>query len=150
MHIPRNISIMTVFWRQNKPLQYVQKKLHKTSKCLSPVHIDMYVGKWKAFFWRFHKSFSEIHWSILRKIAIDLLYFWDVYDVNLWEKKLGQKYGLQSRSNTHFKAEAGIGRRFSKIVCNVAFFALFKARRNACDIFHFSSLFISSCSLLFY
>ena len=30
--------------------------------------------------------FSKIHGSVLCKIAIDLLYFWDVYDVNLWEE----------------------------------------------------------------
>ena len=30
----------------------------------------------------------KIHRSVLRKITIDLLHFWDVYDVNLWEKKI--------------------------------------------------------------
>ena len=33
---------MTVFKRQNKPLQYVQDK---TSKCLSPIQIDVFVLK---------------------------------------------------------------------------------------------------------
>ena len=33
------------FLRQNKPLQYVQNKLHKTSKCLWPVDMDMFVVK---------------------------------------------------------------------------------------------------------
>ena len=32
------------------------------------------------------EHFPKIHRSVLRKITIDLLYFWDVYDVNLWEK----------------------------------------------------------------
>ena len=51
----------------------------------------------------------------------------------------------------YFKAEAVIGKRFSNIiVLRCSFFAFFKAWRNACDRFHFSSLFISSCSLLFY
>ena len=31
--------------------------------------------------------FPKIHRNVLRKTTIDLLYFWDVYDVNLWEKK---------------------------------------------------------------
>ena len=31
--------------------------------------------------------FLKIHKSVLCKIKIDLLYLWDVYDVNLWEKK---------------------------------------------------------------
>ena len=30
--------------------------------------------------------FLKIHRNVLRKITTDLLYFWDVYDVNLWEK----------------------------------------------------------------
>ena len=38
---------------------------------------------------RFH-HFVKIHRSVLRKITIDLLYFWDVYDVNLWEKFFGR------------------------------------------------------------
>ena len=35
-----------------------------------------------------------MHRNVLRKIAIDLLYLWDVYDVNLWETNIRQKYGL--------------------------------------------------------
>ena len=38
--------------------------------------------------------FPKIHRSVLHKMTIDLLYFWDVYDVNLWQKKIRQKYGL--------------------------------------------------------
>ena len=30
--------------------------------------------------------FAKIHGSVLHKITIDLLHFWDVYDANLWEK----------------------------------------------------------------
>ena len=33
--------------------------LHKTSECLLPLHIDMYVVKWMVFFRRFHKLPSE-------------------------------------------------------------------------------------------
>ena len=36
----------------------------------------------------------KIHGSALRKITIYLLYFWDVYEVNLWEKKFGRSTGL--------------------------------------------------------
>ena len=31
------------FLRQNKPLQYVQNKTHKTSKFLSPTYIDVFI-----------------------------------------------------------------------------------------------------------
>ena len=82
MHIRKNISIMTVSRRQNKPLQYVQNKLHKTSKCLWPVDMDMFVVKWMVFFDVFINHFQKIH----RRSIVDLLYFWDVYHVNLWEK----------------------------------------------------------------
>ena len=34
-------------------------KLHKTSKCLWPVYIDMTVVKWMFFFQRFHESLSN-------------------------------------------------------------------------------------------
>ena len=38
--------------------------------------------------------FPKIHRSVFHKMTIDLLYFWDVYDVNLWQKKIRQKYVL--------------------------------------------------------
>ena len=38
--------------------------------------------------------FPEIHRIVLRKITTDLLYFWDVYDVNLWEKKISAEARL--------------------------------------------------------
>ena len=34
----------------------------------------------------FINHFAKIHRSFLSKITIDLLYFWDVFDFNLWEK----------------------------------------------------------------
>ena len=37
---------------------------------------------------------AKIHRSVFRKITIDLLYFWDVFDVNLLEKKNRRKYSL--------------------------------------------------------
>ena len=36
--------------------------------------------------------FPKIHRSVLRKTTIDLLYFWGVYDVNLWEKHFGKTF----------------------------------------------------------
>ena len=50
--------------------------------------------------WSMNTSVSEVatfpktHRNVLSKIIIDLLYFWDVYDVSLREKKFPQKYGL--------------------------------------------------------
>ena len=55
----------------------------------------------------FINHLPKINRSVLRKVAIDLLYFWDIYDVNLWEKlaitvkpcfietELKQSYDLQ-------------------------------------------------------
>ena len=86
-------------------------KLHKTSKSLCPniyrsVCCEMNVV---VFFLEvFINHLPKIHRSVLRKITIDLLYFWDIYDVNLWEKlaitvklcfietRLNQGYDLQS------------------------------------------------------
>ena len=62
---------MTVFSRQNKPLQYMQSK---TSNKMSETHIYRYVCCETCFFFDVH-NFPKIHSSDLRKIAIDLLYF---------------------------------------------------------------------------
>ena len=82
-------------------------KLHKTSKFLWPILIDMYVVKWMVFFYVFINHFPKIHRSVLHKITIDLLYFWDVYDANLWEKNSGRsnisRYIFQAR-NSHWEA----------------------------------------------
>ena len=61
-------------------------KLQKTSKCLWPVDIDMLVVKWMLFFDVFINHFQKIPRSVLHKITIDLWYFWNVCDVNLWGK----------------------------------------------------------------
>ena len=34
----------------------------------------------------FTNYFPKIHRSVLYKITIELLYFWDVYDIIVWEK----------------------------------------------------------------
>ena len=39
-----------------------------------------------SFFQHFHKYFPRIHRSVTYKITIDVSYFWDFSDVNLWEK----------------------------------------------------------------
>ena len=58
--------------------------LYKTSKCLWPIY---YVCcEMNDFFNVFINHFPKIHRSVLHKITIDLFYFWDTYDVNLWEK----------------------------------------------------------------
>ena len=49
------------------------------------------------FFRSYH--FPKIHRSVLRKITIDLLYFWAVYDVNLWEKNFGRSTASSCRTN---------------------------------------------------
>ena len=43
--------------------------------------------------------FTKIRRSVTRKITIDLLYFWDVYDLNLWEKYLGRITAYSCRAN---------------------------------------------------
>ena len=86
MHIQRNLSLATVFFKDIANLYNMYKiKFHKTSKCLWPVFIDMFVGKLLLFFFFevFINHFPQIHKSVLHKITIDLLYFWDVDDVNL-------------------------------------------------------------------
>ena len=88
MHMQRNISIMTVSSRQNKPLQYVQNKTSENFK-MSLTHRYRFACCEKSvfFFDILINHFQEIHRSVLYKITIDyLLYFWDVYDTNLWEK----------------------------------------------------------------
>ena len=46
-----------------------------------------------------HVHFPKIHRSVLRKITINLFYFWDVYDVNLWEKDFGRSTAYSCRTN---------------------------------------------------
>ena len=52
----------------------------------------------RLFLWR-TQHFPRIHIKVLRKIIIDLLYFWDVYDINLWEKKFGRSTAYSCRTN---------------------------------------------------
>ena len=84
MHIRRNISIMPFFKHKTYLYNIYQIKLHKTSICLWPVYLDMFD---ECFFSDlFINQLPKIHRSVLHKIAVDLLYFSDIYDVSLWEK----------------------------------------------------------------
>ena len=42
---------------------------------------------------------TRVHRSVLRKVTIDLLYFWEVYDINLLEKKIGRSTVYSCRTN---------------------------------------------------
>ena len=46
-----------------------------------------------------HKNSPKIHRSVLRKITIDLLYFWDVFDVNLRGKNVCSSTAYSCRTN---------------------------------------------------
>ena len=50
------------------------------------------IGFLDLLLWALATHFPKIHRSVLRKIAIDLLYIWDICDVNLWEKNFGTVY----------------------------------------------------------
>ena len=43
--------------------------------------------------------FSKIYRSVPRKITIGLLYFLDVYDVDLWEKNLARSTAYSCQAN---------------------------------------------------
>ena len=82
-----NISSYYLFLMQNKPSQYVQNKTSQNFK-MSVTHRYRYVCcEMNVFFSRcFHNHFQKTNRSVLCKRTTDLLYFWDVYDINLWEK----------------------------------------------------------------
>ena len=48
-------------------------------------------------FYKYH--FPKIHRSVLPKTTIDLLYFWDVYNVNLREKRFDRRTAYSCRTN---------------------------------------------------
>ena len=75
-------------------------KLYVTSKCLWPIYTDMFVVKWKKFFFNvFINHFPKICRSVHHKITIDPLYFWDIYDVNLCEKIFDKSMAYLYRAN---------------------------------------------------
>ena len=64
-------------------------KLHKTSNRLWPIYIGMFTVKWMFFFFYFLLNhFPKTHRN-----------FWDVYDVNLQEKKFGRSAAYSCRTN---------------------------------------------------
>ena len=93
---------MTVFKDKTNLYNMYKIKLQKTSKCLWPVYIDIIIVKWMFFSDFFLNHFPKIHSSVLRKITIGLLYFWDVYDVNLRENKnFGRSTSYSCRTNVY-------------------------------------------------
>ena len=77
-------------------------KLHETSECPWPVYTDMFVWYVEVnvfFFDVFVNHFPKIHRSSLRKITRDLLYFWDVCEVNLCGKSFGKSTTYSCRTN---------------------------------------------------
>ena len=60
-------------------------KIKLQNSCDS-VYVDLFVVKWMFFFRGFYKSLTENPLKCFYKITLDLLYFWNVYDVSLWEK----------------------------------------------------------------
>ena len=70
---------MAVFKDKKNLYNMYKIKLHKTSKCLWPVYIDMFAVKWMLFFFDvLINHFPKIDTSVLGKKIIDLLYSWDV------------------------------------------------------------------------
>ena len=88
----------TFFFAPNSPLfgksgeEKKKKRGNYKAFCFSSKH-----NKKRINFNAIH--FSKIHRSILRKITIDLLYFWDVFDVSLWEKNFGMSTAYSCRTN---------------------------------------------------
>ena len=91
-------SVKHFFFAPNSPLfgksggEKKKKRGNYEAFCFSSKH-----NKKRINFNAIH--FSKIHRSILRKITIDLLYFWDVYDVSLWEKNFGRSTAYSCRTN---------------------------------------------------
>ena len=74
------------FLKTKQTLTMYKINLHKISKCLWPEYIDTFVVKLIFFFEIFTNHLPKIHRSVLHKISIDLLYFRNISDVNLWKK----------------------------------------------------------------
>ena len=77
---------MTVFLNMYLMYNMYKIKLHRTSKCLWPIYIDIFVVILFFFFVDiFVNNFLKAHRSVLHKITKNLLYFWDIYNVSVWE-----------------------------------------------------------------
>ena len=95
-----------------------------------------------------HGKLCSVHCKTWKTFSINNIFLFLFILLLLLHIKLVlnfRRFFIIMTSWSYFKAEAVIERRFSKIVvlqCN--FCALVKALWNACEIFHFSSFFISS------
>ena len=71
----------------------------------------------------FKNHSPKIHSSIFRKITIDLLSFWGVYDVNLWEKNSGRNLAYKTEAVFPILKQKQSFRGISqkRLFCNVAF-----------------------------
>ena len=72
--------------------------------CLMILLIICYIGILKRLIRKMNSvtqkvQFPKIHRSLLCKITIDLMYFWGVYDINLWEKNLSRSMAYLCRTN---------------------------------------------------
>ena len=88
---PIHVSDWLILCCGNLRLQNETQILYQLRKYIGAILSDehtllpkpLFYGKIKA-----QVNFKpKIHRSVPHKITIDLLYFWDVYDVNLWENK---------------------------------------------------------------
>ena len=60
----------------------------------------------------FINHFPKIDVDVLRKIAIDVFYFWDIFGVTLWEKNYSRRMAYKAEAVfpiMYFSAEAVIG-----------------------------------------
>ena len=76
------------------------------SKIITTKHMKRWDRTWLSYILM---DFRNID-SVLRKITIDLLYFWDVYGVNLREKNFGRSKAYSCRTDVlisfrHFKGK---------------------------------------------
>ena len=64
------------------------------------VYINMFIVTWMGFYEVFTDHFLKIHRSAVHKITIVLLYFYNAYDVNLWEKYFGRSMASPCTTKT--------------------------------------------------
>ena len=115
---------------------YKKQNFTKIQNVCDPyIWICIAVVKWTCFFFDvIINHFLKINRSVLRKITIDLLYFWDVYDFSLWEKNYSRSTAYKAEAVfriTYFKTKESSWEAFLRIVVlQCSFCALVKAWRN--------------------
>ena len=85
-HLLGNLELSFCFFKWGL---YIFSRVLVFFKHFRQYHV--FVLLFKLIFWNWNirkimDHFPKIHWSVLRKITMDLLHFWEVCDVNLWEK----------------------------------------------------------------